>query len=180
MSVLTSPRRKQPPARAAPAARNGRQGRKLVLEGVPPKGGWKKRLLKLAGWSVLVGLTAMLVAVVGVYLKFSQGLPEIPKVDQYWPPIVTEVYTDDEVLAGEFYNERRKVVPYDQIPKRLVQAFIASEDKDFFDHMGVDFTGTLRASYKTLRKKASGEGAVQGGSTLTQQTAKAILISAEG
>jgi penicillin-binding protein 1A len=182
MSPSTAPRRKQTPApaRAAPVGRNGRQGRKLILEGVPPRGGWRKRLLKLAGWSVLVGLTAMLVGIVGLYLKFSQGLPEIPKVDQYWPPIVSEVYTDDEVLAGEFYNERRKVVPYDQIPKRLVQAFIASEDKDFFDHMGVDVTGTLRAAYKTLLKKASGAGSVQGGSTLTQQTAKAILISAEG
>ena len=59
-------------------------------------------------------------------LRLPAGLPDIPKVDEYWPPIVTEVYTDDAVLAGEFYNERRKVVPYEHIPKRLVQAFIAS------------------------------------------------------
>ena len=63
-------------------------------------------------------------------------------MDQYWPPIVTEVYTDDAVLAGEFYHERRKVVPYERIPKRLVQAFIASEDSSFFDHHGVDVLGT--------------------------------------
>ena len=98
----------------------------------------------------------------------------------YRPPVLTEVYTDDQVLAGEFYNERRKVVPYDHIPKRLVQAFIASEDSSFFDHTGIDVLGTARAAFKTILKKASGAGSVQGGSTLTQQTAKAVLISAEG
>ena len=171
----------QVPPPQAPSAQRARRGDfKLVLEGIAPKGSFKKRLGKLAAWSVLVGLSAVLFAGVGLYLKFSQGLPDIPKVEEYWPPIVSEVFTDDEVLAGEFYNERRKVVPYEHVPKRLVQAFIASEDKDFFDHLGVDLIGTARATYKTLMKKASGAGSVQGGSTLTQQTAKAILISAEG
>ena len=102
------------------------------------------------------------------------------RVARYWPPVLSEVYTDDQVLAGELYENRRKVVPYERIPKRLVQAFIASEDSSFFDHSGVDLLGTLRAAYKTAVKKASGQGSVQGGSTLTQQTAKAVLISAEG
>src|SRR5205807_7736663 len=77
----------------------------------------------------------------------------------------------------ELYNERRKVVPYDHIPKRLVQAFIAAEDASFFDHGGVDVLGTARAVFKTVLKKVTGRGSVQGGSTLTQQTAKAILVS---
>jgi membrane carboxypeptidase/penicillin-binding protein len=92
---------------------------------------------------------------------------------------VSEVYTDDAVLAGEFYAERRKVVPYERIPKRLVQAFIASEDSGFFDHFGVDVLGTLRAAVKTGLRKVGLGGSVQGGSTLTQQTAKAVLVSAE-
>jgi penicillin-binding protein 1A len=173
----SSARPARPPAgRPKPQRRNFR----LVLDGVPKKRGLRFRLFKFAAWCTLVGLTAILMGAVGLYFKFSQGLPDIPRVDQYWPPIVSEVFTDDEVLAGEFYNERRKMVPYEHVPKRLVQAFIASEDKDFFDHPGVDFLGTARAALKTLRKKTSGEGSVQGGSTLTQQTAKAILISAEG
>ncbi|WP_407653758.1 penicillin-binding protein 1A [Archangium lipolyticum] len=153
---------------------------KLVLDGVPPKRRWWVRLLKFAAWATLTGATAAAVAVVGVYYHFSQGLPEIPKVDQYWPPIVTEVYTDDAVLAGEFYHQRRKVVPYERIPKRLVQAFIASEDSSFFDHHGVDVLGTARAGSKTIMKKLGLGGSMQGGSTLTQQTAKAVLIGAEG
>ena len=81
----------------------------------------------------------------GVYYAFSEGLPEIPRVAAWAPPLLTEVYADDQVLAGEFYDERRKVVPYERIPKRLVQAFIASEDASFFDHPGIDAFGTLRA-----------------------------------
>ncbi|GHG65275.1 PBP1A family penicillin-binding protein [Comamonas sp. JC664] len=153
---------------------------KLVLEGVPSKRWWKF-LLKTAGWLALTGATAAVIAVTALYYVYSDGLPAIPKVDEYWPPIVTEVYTDDAVLAGEFYEERRKVVPYERIPKRLVQAFIASEDSSFFDHFGVDVLGTARAGFKTVSSKLGlRSGGIQGGSTLTQQTAKAVLISAEG
>ncbi|WP_342375901.1 PBP1A family penicillin-binding protein [Myxococcus stipitatus] len=153
---------------------------KLVLEGVAPTRWWKV-LLKLGGWLALTGGTAAMLGLVGLYYVYAEGLPAIPKVDEYWPPIVTEVYTDDAVLAGEFYNERRKVVPYERIPKRLVQAFIASEDSSFFDHFGVDVLGTARAAFKTIGAKLGlRSGGIQGGSTLTQQTAKAVLISAEG
>lgn len=153
--------------------------RHLVLVDVPPRV-WKKTALKLVGWFALTGLTAGLFLLIGLYMTFADGLPVIPRVDDYRPPILTEVHTADGVLAGEFYNERRKVVPYERIPKRLVQAFIASEDASFFDHGGVDFLGTGRAVFKTAMKKVTGKGKVQGGSTLTQQTAKAVLSSAEG
>ncbi len=152
---------------------------RLVLE-LPPKKPWKIRLLMVLGWLTLTGATAVGVLGLGAYYHFSDGLPAIPDVEAYWPPILTEVYTDDAVLAGEFSRERRKLVPYERIPKRLVQAFIASEDSSFFDHPGVDFFGTARAVTKTVIKKLTGIGRVEGGSTLTQQTAKAVLISAEG
>ncbi|HET9449722.1 MAG TPA: transglycosylase domain-containing protein, partial [Aggregicoccus sp.] len=157
-----------------------RKRSRLVLDGVAPPRTPKQRLLMVGAWLALTGLTAALVAVLGAYYVFSRDLPAIPKVDEYWPPIVTEVYTDDAVLAGEFYSERRKVVPYERIPKRLVQAFIASEDSSFFDHHGVDVLGTARAVTKTAMKKLGLGGRVEGGSTLTQQTAKAVLISAIG
>src|SRR3954470_8196201 len=156
-----------------------RRRTRLQLHGVPPRSRWWVTALKVLVWTALTASTAAAVAVLAIYYRYSVGLPEIPRVDQYWPPIVSEVYTNDAVLAGEFFNERRKVVPYEQIPKRLVQSFIASEDDGFFDHLGVDFLGTGRAAFKTLLRKAQGSGAVQGGSTLTQQTAKAVLVSAE-
>jgi penicillin-binding protein 1A len=145
-----------------------------------PQSRWWKLPLKAAGFFSLVGVTVALAGWVFVNLKYGDGLPEVPRVDAYRPPILTEVYTGDGVLAGEFYNERRKVVPYERIPKRLVQAFIAAEDADFFDHFGIDVMGTARAVFKTALKKITGRGKVQGGSTLTQQTAKAVLISNEG
>lgn len=152
---------------------------KLQLVNVPKKRWWKLPF-KLFGFLLLTGATAAVMGYGFVYWKYSDGLPDIPKVDEYRPPILTEVYTVDGVLAGEFYNERRKVVPYERIPKRLVQAFIAAEDADFFDHFGIDVIGTGRAAVKTVLKKATGKGKVQGGSTITQQTAKAVLISTEG
>ncbi len=153
---------------------------RLVLVDLPSPSGWKKNLLKLAVFLALTAITAVLCVYGYFYWQYADGLPDIPRVEEYRPPILTEVVTSDALLAGEFYNERRKVVPYERIPKRLVQAFIASEDSGFFDHQGVDILGTARATYKTLLKKVTGRGSVQGGSTLTQQTAKAVLISAEG
>ena len=152
---------------------------RLQLHKRPPRKWWVKLLL--AGmFLVFVGAAGAAGAVAWALNRYGEGLPSVPRVDEYFPPILSEVYTDDQVLAAEFYNERRKVVPYERIPKRLVQAFIASEDSSFFDHFGVDVLGTARAAWYTARKKLSGSSSTQGGSTLTQQTAKAILISREG
>src|SRR5512133_3474361 len=149
---------------------------RVVLEGLPPRAAPSRRLLRWALFAAIGLFNAGVVLAVGGYLHFSRGLPEIPTLDRYRPPIVTEMISSDGQIAGEFFDERRKVVPYGRIPKRVVQAFIASEDQHFFEHSGVDWLGTLRAAVNTyvLRRK------IQGGSTLTQQTAKAMLISAEG
>ncbi len=149
---------------------------RMVLTGLPGRRSLRRRALRW-GLFALIALVnlAFATAVVG-YFYFARGLPEIPTLDEYRPPIVTEMVSADGQLSGEFFRERRKVVPYERIPKQLVQAFVASEDQNFFAHGGIDLKGTLRAALNTyvLRKN------VQGGSTITQQTAKSILISAEG
>ena len=146
------------------------------VTGVPPPARKRRYWLWALG---AVGVLAVAGVIAGaiVYASFSRGLPSIEWARHYRPSIVTEVWSGDEQLAAEFYNERRRVVPYERVPKKLKQAFIASEDKDFFDHGGVSTTGLIRAIFKTyvLRSRR-----VEGGSTLTQQTAKAILASAEG
>ncbi len=152
---------------------------RLKLVNVPAPN-WRLFPLKLLGFLGLTGLTGVVFGLIFVSAKYGDGLPAVPDPEAYRPPILTEVQTGDKVLAGEFYNERRKVVPYERIPKRLVQAFIAAEDADFFDHQGVDLLATARGVTKTLIKKLTGRGKTQGGSTLTQQTAKAVLISTEG
>jgi penicillin-binding protein 1A len=149
---------------------------RMVVDGLPPKRPLGRRALRwLLFLAIAVGNVAIAVGI-AAYVYFARGLPEIPTIESYRPPIITDVVSADGQISGEFFDERRKVVPYDRIPRRVVQAFIASEDKNFFSHGGIDVLGTLRAAINTyvLRRK------VQGGSTLTQQTAKALLISSEG
>src|ERR687887_1532012 len=97
-----------------------RRPSKLVLDGVRPQRSWRVRFLMIGTFLGLCGVTAASVGVVAIYYRYSRGLPEIPRVDEYRPAVLSEVLTDDGVLAAEFYNERRKVVPYDRIPKRLI------------------------------------------------------------
>ncbi len=153
------------------------QSSKLVLDELPPsppRKWWKKVLLGLLVL-LLLGIAGGAVTAYVLYEKYAEGLPEIPSAKDYRPPVLSEFWSTDRVLAGEFYDERRKVVPYERIPKKLVQAFIAAEDDRFFDHPGIDLMGTARAAFKTYVVRTR----VQGGSTLTQQAAKAVLISAE-
>jgi len=147
----------------------------VVLDGLPRRS-LGRRALRWALFLAIACLNAAAVALVAGYFHYSHGLPDIPALERYRPPIITEMISGDGQIAGEFFNERRKVVPYERIPKKLVQAFVASEDQHFFEHGGIDLLGTLRAAVNTfvLRKH------IQGGSTITQQTAKSLLISAEG
>jgi penicillin-binding protein 1A len=135
-----------------------------------------RRALRWFVFLVLALVNAGLVAAAAGYVWLSRGLPSVPTLAEYRPPVVTELVSADGQVAGELFVERRRLVPYDRIPRHLVQAFLAAEDKNFFEHHGVDLLGTLRGGVNTyLRGKR-----VQGGSTITQQTAKALLVSAEG
>jgi penicillin-binding protein 1A len=133
-------------------------------------------------WAVYAGAASLVLAglaVLGLWVavaRVARDLPDIGWAERYRPPIVSDVLSGDDQLLGEFYNERRRVVPYERIPKKMVQAFIAAEDDRFFDHNGLDLIGIARAAVQNVlagRKKS-------GASTLTQQTAKAILISTWG
>jgi penicillin-binding protein 1A len=168
-----------PPSTPAPDGQAGGQATppvRVVVDGLPPERPLGRRALRWLLFLALAVANLALAAALAGYLWFSRGLPDIPTLDEYRPPIITEVISSDGQIAGEFFDERRKVVPYERIPPRVVQAFVASEDKNFFGHGGIDLLGTLRAAVNTyvLRRK------IQGGSTITQQTAKALLISSEG
>lgn len=109
------------------------------------------------------------------YFYFTSGLPSIEKLKNYSPPIVTQFYSEKGDLIGEFAKERRFVVQTDQIPKRLQDAFIAAEDKNFREHGGVDKEAIIRAV-----KQNFVEGRIKSGaSTITQQVAKTFLLTPE-
>ncbi len=143
-----------------------------------PKGkrSFWRPLLKVAAAFVVLLVLAGFVGYEYLLHKYGKDVPDITWAQHYRPPLVSNVLSGDDQLLAEFYNERRRVVPYSRIPKKLVQAFVAAEDANFFDHPGIDIKGIIRASIQNLISRRAKSGA----STLTQQTAKAILISAWG
>ena len=109
------------------------------------------------------------------FYRVTRNLPQIASLQDYEPPIVTSVYAADNSLIAEFYVERRIVVPLERIPQKLIEAFVSAEDSRFFEHEGIDFLGILRALWKNIKAR----GIVQGGSTITQQVTKSLLLSPE-
>lgn len=102
-------------------------------------------------------------------------LPDVASLRAYRPPLVTTVWSRDGVLMAEFAEERRKVVSVDSLPPHVVQAFLAAEDSKFFVHEGLDWRGIVRAAWTNFRQGR----VVQGGSTITQQVAKSLLLTPE-
>ncbi len=130
------------------------------------------RFLLLGFLGAVCGVTGM--ALQG-YFYFTKSLPSIDKLNNYSPPTVTRFYADDGELVAEFAYQRRFVVPIEQIPTTLQDAFVAAEDKNFRRHSGVDKEAILRALKKNLVSGSLKEGA----STITQQVAKTFLLTPE-
>ena len=104
------------------------------------------------------------------------NLPKLSGIQDYSPQLVSRVLARDGRLMGEFYNiEKRYLLPIDEIPELAIKAFVSAEDDRFFEHGGVDFRGITRAFFANLK---AGK-VVQGGSTITQQVAKSLLLSPE-
>ena len=125
-----------------------------------------------------IAVSAAVVAVLALAGYFSYLMVTLPKVDRladYKPPIVSQVFGEDGSLVGEFYLERRTLVTVAKIPKKLIQAFVAAEDSNFYQHRGIDYLGVVRAAIKNLISLSKKEGA----STITQQVAKSMLLTPE-
>ena len=134
------------------------------------------RLVVLSGASVLgMVFLAAVVGLFGFYLNISRSLPSIQSLKHYHPPLVSSVYARDGSLIGEFYLERRFLISLDQLSQETIRAFLAAEDVRFYEHAGVDLQGIVRALFKNLQ---AGE-IVQGGSTITQQVVKSLLLTPE-
>ena len=127
----------------------------------------------------LLGAIALVGLVVAVYAAWLfHDLPDASDLADYRPPTATRVYAGDGTLIGEFSDERRIYVSFDQIPTPVVQAFLAAEDRNFFQHGGIDVGGIGRAVFKNLFNVVSGRR-LEGGSTITQQVAKNVLLTNE-
>ena len=111
----------------------------------------------------------------GMLWYYAQDLPDLGQLQNYQPSLVTQVYSNDKQLIGQFFIERRILTPLSQIPEHLRRAVIAVEDVRFFEHPGLDYIGILRAAWTNLRRG----GKVEGASTITQQLARSLFLSSE-
>jgi len=109
---------------------------------------------------------------------FSIGLPDYKKLSTYQPPISSRVYSNDGRLIAEYALEKRLFIPFESIPKKVINSFLSAEDKNFFNHPGIDAKGILRALFKNL-KNISENKRLEGASTITQQVAKNFLLTNE-
>ena len=121
---------------------------------------------------------AGLVGLYYLYDQYNYELPDYYHLSDYRPPTVTRVHAGDGRILAEFAAERRVFIPIEAMPKRLLHAFLAAEDKNFYTHPGVDMTGILRASLNNFIH-IGGEHRPMGASTITQQVAKNFLLTNE-
>lgn len=135
-------------------------------------------------WRLYLGLTAGAVLGTAVLIAvfyvawLTRGLPSVSELRDYTPSITTRVYAGDGTVLGEYARERRVFVPIEFVPPLVVQAFISAEDRNFFNHRGVDPFGIMRAAIKDVGKVASGRRP-EGASTITQQVARNFLLNSD-
>src|SRR3984893_3666073 len=140
-----------------------------------------KLLFRFFGFLFAAGTIFFLVGVgaaAGLLWHFSKDLPDYSQLQDYEPPVMTRVHATDGSLVAEYARERRLYLPIQAIPKLVLNAFIAAEDKNFYDHGGLDFQGIARASLLMVQNYGSGRRP-QGASTITQQVAKNFLLTNE-
>ena len=129
-----------------------------------------KIILTLLGLGFVAGVAGAV-----FFTYFNLDLPKIDKLQDYKPNLASQIYSKDGYLLAELGLEKREIVDIKDVPQRVIDAFLSAEDDKFFEHSGVDYFGLVRAMVANFR---AGK-VVQGGSTITQQVAKSLLLSSE-
>ncbi len=109
---------------------------------------------------------------------FGKDLPDYKELSKYNPNVVTRIHAGNGALLAEYAIQKRVFVPINVIPKKVINAFISAEDKDFYNHFGIDMMATLRAFITNVKNIGTGKRLI-GASTITQQVAKNFLLSSE-
>ena len=138
-------------------------------------------LLRFLGLLFAAGTTIFIVAIAaaaGLLWHYSQSLPDYSQLQDYEPAVMTRVHAADGSLLAEYARERRLYIPVQAVPKLVINAFVAAEDKNFYEHGGIDFSGIARAAVLYIQQYGSGRRP-QGASTITQQVAKNFLLTNE-
>ena len=138
-------------------------------------------LLRFAGLLFAAGTILFIVGIAGaagLLWHFSRDLPDYSQLQDYEPAVMTRVHASDGALLAEYARERRLYIPIQAVPKLVINAFVAAEDKNFYEHGGIDFSGIARAATVYIQNYGSGRRP-QGASTITQQVAKNFLLTNE-
>ncbi|MCD0419797.1 MAG: penicillin-binding protein 1A [Rhodopseudomonas sp.] len=138
-------------------------------------------LLRFFGFLFAAGTIVFLVgvaAVAGLIWHFSKDLPDYSQLQDYEPPVMTRVHASDGSLLAEYAKERRLYLPIQAVPKLVINAFLAAEDKNFYEHGGIDYQGMGRAALLYAQNIGTNRRP-QGASTITQQVAKNFLLTNE-
>jgi penicillin-binding protein 1A len=137
--------------------------------------------VRFVGFLFAAGTVVFLVGVAaaaGLIWHFSKDLPDYSQLQNYEPPVTTRVHAADGALLGEYSKERRLYLPIQAVPKLVINAFLAAEDKNFYEHGGIDYSGMARAALVYAQNFGSNRRP-QGASTITQQVAKNFLLTNE-
>jgi len=118
------------------------------------------------------------VIVVSVLWAFSNNLPDYKYLKNYKAPVSSKIYSGGGELIQDFSSEKRIFIPYNSIPKIVINSFLSAEDKNFFEHPGIDAKGVLRAIIKNISNIINSKR-LEGASTITQQVAKNFLLTNE-
>lgn len=136
-------------------------------------------MIRFFTWTFTFLFTLFLAGCVGglvVLYYYGRGLPDYAQLAQYEPPVVSRLYASDGRLFAEYATQKRVFVPIEAMPRRVIQTFLAAEDKNFFEHSGLDFFGIFRAAIINLSQIGTKKRPM-GASTITQQVAKNLLLS---
>ena len=118
------------------------------------------------------------ISIISVLWTYSNDLPDYKFLKSYKPPVSSKVYSGNGELVADFSQEKRVFVPFNSIPKNVINAFLSAEDKNFFKHPGVDAKGVIRAVINNISNILSSKR-LEGASTITQQVAKNFLLTNE-
>ena len=130
---------------------------------------------------LIISLSSLLLLIVLIFTilwTYSNNIPDYKFLNSYKPPVSSKVYSGDGELVADFSKEKRVFVPYNSIPKNVINSFLSAEDKNFFYHPGVDAKGVLRAVINNISNIISSKR-LEGASTITQQVAKNFLLTNE-
>src|SRR3974390_3657908 len=138
-------------------------------------------ILRFFGFLFAFGTIVFLVgigAAAGLIWHFNKDLPDYSQLQDYEPPVMTRVHAADGSLLAEYARERRLYLPIQAVPKRVINAFVSAEDKNFWIHSGLDYSGIIRAGWVYAQNFGTNRRP-QGASTITQQVAKNFLLTNE-